>query len=165
MITEAIALGQIVRCRVLRNPPTEPAALTETTTMLMKVSASPEHARAIVDRVMQSLKFFPLPSEIYEIAEATEVPKVREFIAARSCEECRGTGYAPALWLVTWEHGKRKRELIEKPIADLLRGKLAGPGAQNIYEASDYCGCEYGEHLRRARAAKEAEEEEKAARR
>lgn len=157
MIAEELALEQIARFGVLPKFPTEPIAFTELMNTLREVARTPEHASAIVTRLVRTSSYCPLPMHIVQAADEVAVEGVTPAHRDSDCRECQGSGYALGTYLVTWEvRGMRrisKKQRISRSQAETLRPKIKGFPVQEIYEAATYCGCEYGERLRTLRTA------------
>jgi hypothetical protein len=82
--------------------------------------------------------------------------------SARDCQRCQGSGWATSWYLRTTDHGRRPRlEILDEcdphPLrTPVLAGRVDGK-VQQVVTAAHACQCDYGQHLKRLRAARENE--------
>lgn len=182
MLDPKFATGQIRRFGSLRGwKDLNDDGKREMLETLTDVSVSDYHAKAIIDRWLQTQTWLPAPSEIRALAE--EVPSKPVDISRRShdCPLCRGDG-RESYWVLRtvisrWPDSGRVRQqtveriapwpgrenmyLIEQPRAWREDGTMGWleeqiTDQQTVTLVSGYCRCDYGMHRRSIAARGEA---------
>jgi len=115
--------GEIRRMSGLRQYPTSIAAKAELKTALATAKTL-RHARASIDRIMESATFCPTPAEIRQAVDATPAD-----ICTVNCDLCGGSG---------WYHIEMENSVHGCMVCctcaagDLKRSALVGKGARVI---------------------------------
>jgi hypothetical protein len=123
-----------------------------------------EHAERAVTAWLNSNKWLPTPAELLELLAT--LPGRQIVPPNYGCVTCKGSGFEPVHVLVTYirhPNGEAKNceeRVITAEVAGQLASKVDGV-SQVVTTGCRPCGCSYGRHLYRARAAKETESEEK----
>lgn len=161
MIPKDPAMVQLNRGKGLPRFPVESEAWNEVVNAMRTAARSAPHAKLIMDRLLETARFFPVPAEIYEAGREIIPPELAApFEGPRNCSACGGTGFLHGLFLVTYDNRKKRKEPITPEQAENLAGKLAGIGIQQIYGGSEYCVCSYGQNLKAKRLMQETSEEQ-----
>jgi hypothetical protein len=138
--------------------------VAELVRVLREGAETDEHAERAVTAWLRSNKWLPAPAELVDLLETLPA---RETVKPNyGCAKCKGAGFEPVHVLVTYNrhpNGEAKNceeSIIPAEVAKQLAGQVDGV-SQVVTTACRPCGCSYGLHLYRARAAKETEVEEK----
>jgi hypothetical protein len=140
------------------------AGIGDLVRVLREGAETDEHAERAVTAWLNSNKWLPTPSELLDMLET--LPARQAVKPNYGCARCQGAGFEPVHVLVTYirhPNGEAKNceeRVITAEVAKQLAQQVDGV-SQLVTTGCRPCGCSYGQHLYRARAAKETELEEK----
>jgi hypothetical protein len=153
MISEASALRQANRLRLLREFPTSEEAQQELISALRRYALNDDHVIRIIDKWISTSRFSPTPVDISDLAESIPAVDAKPK-PDKTCPACLGTGWEHVYTLETYERSAngsayKRREIIpNEATAELLRIQVDGK-TQHVYSCVRRCTfCSYGQALK-----------------
>lgn len=140
-MTRANARQQCGRLKCLNYFPAESTAIKELVSVIQEVCTDLDHARLVIDAIIESTSECPTPADIRRVAHQRRQDQVS---ARQRCELCHGTGFTFDWWLVTPRSGRpnSRERLTDDQVAKLReRGVGYVVGGQCLVEAVEPCRC------------------------
>jgi hypothetical protein len=152
MISDSLATRLMMRFTTLKNRPEHTEAFDEITSALQRYALNDDHAVRIVNKWMDTERYWPTPMDIAETAES--LPTHNTKLQREHCTVCNGGGYELVYILHTHERVgeafyKSKERIPDKATYERLIRQIDGI-KQRIYEHAQPCThCNYGRGLQR----------------
>lgn len=137
MVEETVAIRQVLRLTGLSgfrlsDSDADVAARNELVNALQRSARDIEHAGRIISRWLETSRFAPTPSDIYEFGRQTDREAKQEFWR---CGECDGTSWRQVYQHIVWTTGNNKTvKEISVEEYDQLRPHVSGIVGQDIVQ-------------------------------